>query len=288
MVLLGALDASLAVYQADPSGECRETDHLVFADRISMPNERVHMGRLELLAAGRFLNRDSVTLVAAAYDEIFLFQVDAAGRLRQMAKAKPGFIPLQIAAMDYDGDGVDELIAAHADPDGISIFSLQNQEFRLLKRESLDISMIGNVPQALIVADLNGDAIPDAVVAGFDGQVRYVMSGETEGVNPGTERLSLVVNDLTVGDYDGDGRAEVLLSGLDIEARSPVFSLLYGNRPGVFTDFCNVVAPRTYSLLQTLSVLTLDLNGDLLPDIVLADRDADRVIFYVNTTARKP
>ena len=69
----------------------------------------------------------------------------------------------------------------------------------------------GNAPVA--TADLNGDGIPDAVILGTtsSGQVLSIFLGRPDGTFGARVDYTVQTNGFTLGDFNGDGRLDVIV-----------------------------------------------------------------------------
>ncbi|RJP19246.1 MAG: VCBS repeat-containing protein [Candidatus Omnitrophota bacterium] len=282
VITLSVIDSLLTIYLGN-AGIPEITDPIELFDGFPYPEERINRARIRLMAAGHFTKEIPSAIAVADVDALNLYRLDPDNRLRLLRRESFAFEPIQLAAVDFNADGLDELLATHAYPSGVSVFSLQSDRPVLLFYSNLDITFIGNIPQGLFVKDLDADGYPDAAIPFSDGRLLILFGGETyDLIAQPLPDPRMVLTDITGGDYDGDGMEELLLAGLDIACSKPVLSLLYGEEAGRFTLLERVFLQRPYPLNQVFSLATCDVNADGMVDVVMADRASDQLIFYIN------
>ncbi|HXZ59745.1 MAG TPA: VCBS repeat-containing protein [Steroidobacteraceae bacterium] len=138
----------------------------------------------------------------------------------------------------------------------------------------------GAQPQAVRIADVNGDGLPDLIVANFgpgsDGSgVAGVSVLVQDSTNPGsflapvTYATPAGAIDVAVGDLNGDGRPDLVVASLDPDFTGGVSVLLQNAAPAAAGTFTAATVYPGFG--QPLSVAIADLNGDGHPDIAVAD-----------------
>ncbi len=174
--------------------------------------------------------------------------------------------PLPLAVGDLNGDGVPDLVAVDSIfPNQTTVASLLGRGDGTFKPEQTItvVSPLGGnfPPDAVQVADLNGDGHPDVVVGALNGQDVHVLLGNGDGTFTAGQVLTTTeasTTALLVGDVNGDGIP-------DIVSTTPQFgnvNVFLGNGDGTFQ------APQSYLAGQLPSALALvDLgSAETLPD----------------------
>ena len=125
-------------------------------------------------------------------------------------------------------------------------------------------------PLAVVIADVNGDGIPDLIVTNVCGKtcpggVVGVLLGNGDGTFQPAVTYSSGGNEplaLTVADLNGDGKPDLVV-GNDI-----TIGVLLGNGDGTFQP---AVTYGSGGLYETASLAVADLNGDGKLDVVVAN-----------------
>ena len=146
----------------------------------------------------------------------------------------------------------------------------------------------GAQPQSVKIADVNGDGLPDLIVAnmgpGADGTgsagVSVLLQDAT---HPGTFLPPVTYPaggssiDVAVGDLDGDGKPDLVVANLQPAPTGSVSVLLQDPaKPGTFKPATNYPG-----FGQPLGVTIHDLNGDGHPDIAVADGSSATVLMQI-------
>ncbi len=128
---------------------------------------------------------------------------------------------------------------------------------------------VGRSPRLLAIGDLDGDAIPDVVVA-RDGSANIViLLGSGDGTfEPGPEVVSPTTSAVALADLNGDGRLDLVASA----SRESILLVYPGNGDGSFAQSSPPLALRGLPL----HVAIADVNGDTWADLIAA-REPDSV-----------
>jgi hypothetical protein len=194
------------------------------------------------------------------------------------------------ATKDVDGDGVNDLILAHHAlndtyeyDNGIEVHlgpfsappTVNSPDFELT---STSMERWGY--DGLLLADLDGDDISDAIFTNESGDVIRIWSDLTEDGSMETDSLPLTIpgrsseGDLAAGDLNADGMNDLIYSS----GHSNVFEWL----PGPIVDSGDVMSPEAASYGTSGHVLgakirLCDFTGDGHSDIVTSTSSSDGV-----------
>ena len=226
---------------------------------------------------------------------IVLFQ-DPANPGQFLAPMKLPVIANSAAAVaigDLNGDGAPDIVAAASDVNGnngaVYIF-YQNAAIRGTFLAPVTFPA-GAQPQAVKIAEVNGDGLPDIVVANFGpgadgsgsaGVSLLVQDAAQPGgfLPPVTYATQPRGIDVAVADVNADGKPDLVVANLGPAPTGSVSVLLQDPaRAGVF------LAATSYAGFgEPLAVAIADLNGDGHPDIAAAD-GASATVMLQSATA---
>jgi hypothetical protein len=182
--------------------------------------------------------------------------------------------PDAVAVADLNGDGIPDLVVANGGvgPTGEVVTNtmsvlLGNGDGSFKTQQTFDV---GDNPDAVAVADLNGDGKPDLVVANVNNGVGSgtvsVLLGNGDGTFQTQHMVAVgsVPSAVAVTDLNGDGKPDlVVLNSFD-----NTMSVLLGNGDGSFQT------PHTTAVgSHPSAVAVADLTGDGIPDLVVANTD---------------
>ncbi|HUB06001.1 MAG TPA: FG-GAP-like repeat-containing protein, partial [Myxococcales bacterium] len=141
---------------------------------------------------------------------------------------------------------------------------------------------VGTPGVALALGDLNADGYPDAVVASTSG-VSSLLNDGTGGLSPAgsffVDGATPGLQAIALADFDGDGKLDVAT----VAKQDELMAVALGTGNGAFG------APVDYATgdggVATLGASSLavgDLNGDGLPDVVVANQGGNTVTLFLN------
>jgi hypothetical protein len=183
------------------------------------------------------------------------------------------YVPLGIAAADFNGDGRADLAIpiqniAHGSGSSMDVYLQQpSGASTLAPAVSYQLTNAGTNP---IAVDVNGDGHPDIVMMGFNSSTLSLLLNQPD--NPGTFVLAPSIpagyglNEVAAADINGDGRVDLIEAdgdGSDPAADGLSIHLQLAQSPGEF-------APATFIPINGCcdSVAVGDVNGDGLPDLI--------------------
>jgi len=198
-----------------------------------------------------------------------------------------------VAIGDLNGDGAPDIVAAISDANGdngaVYIF-YQNAATRGTFLAPVTFPA-GAQPQAVRIADVNGDGLADIVVAnlgpgtdgiGSPGVSVLLQDAAYPGsfLPPVTYATQTQAVDVAVADLNGDGKPDLVVANLGPAPTGSITVLLQDPaHPGVF------LTGTTYlGFGQPLGVAIADLNGDGHPDIAVADGTTATVMLQIATS----
>ncbi|MBK8978799.1 MAG: VCBS repeat-containing protein [Planctomycetes bacterium] len=277
-----------------------------------------------LAIVARDLNDDGavdVALVSAETNRATVFRNDGAGSFTQSQELDIEMLAVEVAVGDFTGDGRPDLLVAHLSRSDVLLFpGLGDATFG--EPSSLTVPR-GTRVAGLTVADINEDGEQDVLLCDTDANRVVVRFGPDLGPSGSVAMVDVGSTPvaLSVGDIDGDGSPEAVVSnfgdetisvigvdkGLYVEdsfdvsgrpARSTIddangdgfldlaVCVLGRNSVSVFDGSATGLS-RTETQFPSTGFpyrpLVADVAGDARPDLVVVPSGIDRINVYVQT-----
>ncbi|MBB3979399.1 Ca2+-binding RTX toxin-like protein [Rhizobium azooxidifex] len=172
---------------------------------------------------------------------------------------------LDIASVDFDGDGDLDMLAAASNGAGI-VLTKNNGDGTFTN------SIVAEVPSAYSVAtgDLNGDGRLDLIASNAAGDIS-VFTVNADGTTTSGQVIEAdnvySVEKVTLVDLDGDGSLDIVAAN----SNRKELTWYKGGGDGTFGDK-QIISAGTYNSGYVSSFQVVDINGDGLKDIVAGSR----------------
>jgi hypothetical protein len=176
-----------------------------------------------------------------------------------MVEYSTGGNPLTLDISDVNRDGKSDLITTNTASDTISVLlGNGNGTFKA----NADY-IIGDQSFPLVVGDVNRDAKPDVITpnAGWGGVSVLLGNGIGAFLDKVDYLIGRSTTNVRIADVNRDGKPDLVSASFG----NGTVSVLSGKGDGTFN------APRDYAISHPFLVRITDLNGDAIPDLVVAN-----------------
>jgi hypothetical protein len=176
-----------------------------------------------------------------------------------------GLVSSSVAVADFNGDGALDLAVANAGGGTNVSVRLNNGDGTFQALPKYDTGLAG--PSAMVAGDFNGDGIPDIALASTSSVIVLLGNGDGSFQAPLLSDLGgpafgpTIV--LTVGDFNGDGKLDLVVSHRGEFRRDGSLDVLLGRGDGTFRNSFHRM------LNGVVSVAVGDVNGDNRLDLVV-------------------
>ncbi len=224
------------------------------------PEQRFPVGNFPVALTVADFNRDNHTdIVAVTNNGFSILLGNGDGTFQpQVGIAHGGDA---VTAADVDGNGTQDLILLGGS-DVLVLLGRGDGTFELEQH-----FLTGQNPQAVVLADVNGDGRRDAIVANTNLASVSVLLGTSDGSFQPEQRFPVgtAPRALVVADLNRDGKRDVVTAN----ATSNDVSVLLGNGDGTFQPQLRFAVGSTPQ-----GVTVADLNGDGIPDVITANTNS--------------
>ena len=223
-----------------------------------------------------------------------LLDSTAPGAMTPSFAAARGFIvgasPAAVGAADFNGDGKPDLAVADRDDDDVSVLLDSTAPGAatptFLARQHFPV---GAGPDSVAAVDLNLDGKPDLVIANHDDDTATVLFNTTA---PGSTTASFASgvsfatgsqpSAVSVADLNGDSKPDLVVADEGSDRVSVLFNTTV---PGAASPSFAAAQPFASGDAPS-AVAVADLDGDGIPDLLVADRGSGTASVLLNTTQR--
>ena len=189
---------------------------------------------------------------------------------------------------DINGDGKPEIVVANVADGNISVYgnnsTIGNLSFAT--RMNLAPASGGGVPYAAVIADIDGDGMPDIATADAGGGTVSVFhnTGTSGGTLSFAASMEFVVGatpeSIAAGDLDGDGKPDLVTGNYG----DGTISVLKNTSTSGNVSFATSAASTAGTNPQAVAIS--DLDGDGKPDVIAANfGDADISVYHNNSSS---
>lgn len=205
-------------------------------------------------------------VLAHEFQANILLLNDGVGRFTDASNRLPRAVhdSEDVGIADFDGDGdLDVVIVSEDDRTNELYLNDGSATFT----DASDRLPVEGVSNAVIVSDMNGDALPDILIGNNGQNTVLINSGGAQFFDDTATRLPPrfdITQDLELGDVDGDGDLDLLVGNEDRNR------LLINSGDGTFVDESDRIPPRAGDE-ETREADFGDVDGDGDIDILFAN-----------------
>jgi hypothetical protein len=180
-----------------------------------------------------------------------------------------------LTAGDLNGDGKAEIVSSNCNDNNLTVYVSNGdgtfQTGVYYNVASTDTSLADLYPEAVTIADVNGDGKNDIISSNDDGGDITVLLGNGDGTvtvpTVGFATGGYPRTPAVVGDFNGDGLQDIVISDDEYS-----FVYLQGYGDGTFRSALDYYSPTSDNLNgYGITIASGDFNGDGLPDVVVGN-----------------
>jgi uncharacterized repeat protein (TIGR01451 family) len=180
--------------------------------------------------------------------------------------------PFSITPIDFNGDGVLDLVVPNRD--SANLIQFRGVGDGTFVREPNPLPG-GTCPIFAAVGDFNRDGISDLAVINHLCYTLFVMLGYGDGrfTSPTIQSTGMEPRSITVGDFNRDGSDDLAI----VNHMSETISIFTGRGDGTFRPRVDYPAGSSPH-----AIVSADFNGDQLPDLAVANTGTNSVTLFQN------
>ena len=191
-----------------------------------------------------------------------------------------------VAVGDFDGDGKLDLVETNPTPgNGNLSLLLGNGDGTFQPATNYTV---GTTPEAVAVADLNGDGKPDVIVGNRNsGNISVLLNAGNGSLIPAVNYATPATGtpeSIAVGDFNGDGAPDIAVAISGINATSIAIFLNNGN--GTFQPYISI--PSGFFSSGIIHIVAADFDGDGNVDLAVTDGATLSVLMASGSAAFNP
>jgi hypothetical protein len=238
-------------------------------------------GASDLITADLYSGTVSVLFNTTALPQSTTVEYD------QPATFATGAAPSAVQAVDINGDGLKDLVVANAQSMSVSVLLNTTAPGATLPSfANQQTFAVGNLPNSVIAADVNGDGRMDLITTNLESDTVSVL---LNAIVPGATAASFEVQQTfavgakpepaAIADIDGDGRPDVIVPCYGSNSVSVLLNATtVGATQAAFTQqtFATGAGPRHATVA--------DINGDGRKDMIVTNYEANTVSVLLNVT----
>ncbi len=184
-----------------------------------------------------------------------------------------GYAPYTVIATDLNGDGKPDLATADF-ASGTASVLLNKGDGTFFRSRSYPTGHL-RAPYGIAAAPLDPGSLPSLAVATVAGT--YILVNNGNGTFQAARGYEPVSTDVIAADFNGDGKADLLLAGNYATYGNGSLTLLFGSGRGVFDS------PAVYVGLPELNMVASgDFNSDGRTDLAIGSTEGNLVAVLLN------